>query len=142
MDHNECLSDRHETLVAVSGEEAENPGDRMALSWDLGSLNNNKGKVQGSVNAVTVEDIMEKIEAPSYIIKTDIQKYDCKVIFSMFLKCSYNNVDILQAILIDDLISAGRHIPFLFMEWDNSVLECKLLSSRLRAHGYRGFVKM
>ena len=96
MDHNECLSDRHETLVAVSGEEAENPGDRMALSWDLGSLNNNKGKVQGSVNAVTVEDIMEKIEAPSYIIKTDIQKYDCKVIFSMFLNVP-NNVDILHS---------------------------------------------
>ena len=94
MDHDEYIkpktrnfifSDRHETLVAVSGEEAENPGDRMAVTvtWDLGSLNN-KRKVQGSVKAVTVEDIMEKIEAPSYIIKTDIQKYDCKVIFQCF----------------------------------------------------------
>ena len=113
----------------------------MAVSWDLGS-SNIMGKIQGSVQAVTVEDIMEKIEAPSYIIKTDIQKYDCKVIFSMFFNAVPNNVDILQAILIDDLVSAGRHIPFLFMEWDNSVQECQPLSTKLRAHGYRGFVKM
>ena len=81
---NFILSDRHETLMAVSGEEAENPGARMAVSWDLGS-SNNMTKIQGSVKAVTVEDIMEKIKtkASSYIIKTDIQKYDCKVIFSM-----------------------------------------------------------
>ena len=39
------------------------------------------GKIQGSVEAVTVQDIMEKIQAPSYVIKTDIQKYDCKVLF-------------------------------------------------------------
>ena len=39
------------------------------------------GKIQGSVEAVTVQDIMEKMLAPSYIIKTDIQKYDCKVPF-------------------------------------------------------------
>ena len=124
--------------MAVSGEEAVNPGDRMAVTSD----SNNMGKIQGSVEAVTVEDVMERIKAPSYIIKTDIQKYDCKVIlFSLFLKVQ-NNVDILQAILIDDLISAGRHIPFLFMEWDNSVPECQPLSSRLRARGYRGFVKM
>ena len=138
---NFLLSDRHETLMAVSGEDAENPGDRMAVTSDLGN-SNNIGKIQGSVEAVTVEDLMERIKASSYIIKTDIQKYDCKVIlFSLFLKVQ-NNVDILQAILIDDLISAGRHIPFLFMEWDNSVPECQPLSSRLRARGYRGFVKM
>ena len=63
--------------MAVSGQ-AQNPGDKMALSLEDGYLND-KGKLQGSVEAVTVEDIMEKIQAPSYIIKTDIQKYDCKV---------------------------------------------------------------
>ena len=71
------FSDRHEILMAVSGQ-ALNPGDKMALSLDDGYLNN-MGKIQGSVVAVTVQDIMEKIQAPSYIIKTDIQKYDCKV---------------------------------------------------------------
>ena len=70
--------------MAVSGDGAENPGARMAVSWDLGS-SNNMTKIHGSVKAVTVEDIMEKIKtkASSYIIKTDVQKYDCKVIFSM-----------------------------------------------------------
>ena len=76
--------------MAVSGKEAENPGDRMAVTWGLESLNN-IGKIQGSVKTVTVEDIMQKIIAPSYIIKTDIQKYDCKVIFSMFLNV-HNNI--------------------------------------------------
>ena len=73
-------SDRHETLLAVSGKDALNPGDRMAVTSDLGN-SNNMGKIQGSVEAVTVQDIMEKMLAPSYIIKTDIQKYDCKVPF-------------------------------------------------------------
>ena len=71
--------------MAVSGEEAENPGDRMAVTSD----SNNMGKIQGSVEAVTVEDVMERIKAPSYIIKTDIQKYDCKVIFALFLIFKY-----------------------------------------------------
>ena len=48
----------------------------------------------------------------------------------------------LQAIAIDDLIIGGNYIPFLFMEWDNSVAECHPLSIRLRAQGYKGFVKM
>ena len=69
--------------MAVSGQ-AQNPGDRMALSLDDGYLNN-MGKIQGLVEAVTVQDIMEKIPAPSYIIKTDIQKYDCKV--KIFFSC-------------------------------------------------------
>ena len=69
-------SDRHESLLTVSGEEADNPGD----SWDL-RMASNSGKNHGRVEAVTVLDIMDKIQAPSYIIKTDIQKYDCKVIY-------------------------------------------------------------
>ena len=48
----------------------------------------------------------------------------------------------LQAIMIDDLLSSGKHIPFLFMEWDNSVAACSSLATRLRAHGYRGFVNI
>ena len=64
--------------MAVSGKDALNPGDKMAIPLDLGTANK-MGRIQGSVEAITVEDIMEKIQAPSYIIKSDIQKYDCKV---------------------------------------------------------------
>ena len=71
--------------MTVSGDEADNPGDRMAVTWDLRTAGD-IGKKQGWVEAVTVEDIMDKIQAPSYIIKTDIQKYDCKVIYLQ--KCS------------------------------------------------------
>ena len=74
------FSDQHETLMAVSGTYALNPGDKMAVTLDAG-YSNKIGKIQGSVEAVTVQDIMEKIQAPSYVIKTDIQKYDCKVLF-------------------------------------------------------------
>ena len=59
--------------MTVNGEEAENPGDRMAVSLESSTVNK-----LGSVEAVTVVDIMERIQAPSYIIKTDIEKYDCK----------------------------------------------------------------
>lgn len=55
----------------------------MAITLDLA---NNMEKIQqDTVKAVTVMDIMEMIKAPSYIIKTDIQKYDCKVIYIFFL---------------------------------------------------------
>ena len=65
--------------MAVSGEDSMNPGDKMAVTLDVG-YSSKIGKIQGStVEAVTVQDIMEKIQALSYIIKTDIQKYDCKV---------------------------------------------------------------
>ena len=64
--------------MAVSGKDSLNPGDKMAVTLDVGYLSK-IGKIQGSVDAVTVQDIMEKVQAPSYIIKTDIQKYDCKV---------------------------------------------------------------
>ena len=74
------FSDKHETLMAVSGKDALNPGDKMAVTLDEG-YSNKMGKIQGSVEAVTVQDIMDKIPAPSYVIKTDIQKYDCKVLF-------------------------------------------------------------
>ena len=67
--------------MTVSGEEADNPGDRMAVTWDQ-RMDNDIRRKQGWVEAVTVLDIMDKIQAPSYIIKTDIQKYDCKVIYS------------------------------------------------------------
>ena len=68
-------------MAVPGGVEAGNPGDTMAVTVDQRLTNG-----EGTVEAVTVEDIMERIPAPSYIIKTDIQKYDCKVIiqFSLF----------------------------------------------------------
>jgi len=119
---NNAVSDRHETLMAVPGKDHLNPGSKMAITLDL--ANNMETIHKDTVKAVTVVDIMEMVKAPAYIIKTDIQKYDCK------------------AIAIDELISAGRHIPYLFMEWDNSVAQCHSLATRLRAWGYKGFADM
>ena len=67
--------------MTVTGEETENPGDKMAAPLDL-RYDMDMGRIQGSVEAVTLEDVMMKIQAPSYIIKTDIQGYDCKVILT------------------------------------------------------------
>ena len=66
--------------MAVSGGDALNPGGKMAVTLDEG-YSNKLGKIQGSVEAVTVQYIMNNIQAPSYVIKSDIQKYDCKVMF-------------------------------------------------------------
>ncbi len=68
-------------MAVPGGVEARNPGDTMAVPVDPRITHE-----EGTVEAVTVEDIMGGVPAPSYIIKTDIQKYDCKVIiqFSLF----------------------------------------------------------
>ena len=42
--------------------------------------------------------------------------------------------------MIDDLLSSGKHIPFLFMEWDPSLAACSSLATKLRAHGYTSFI--
>ena len=73
--------------MAVPGVEAGNPGDTMAVAVDK-TITNSKGTVE----AVTVEDIMERIPAPSYIIKTDIQNSDCKVIIILALDKYYEDI--------------------------------------------------
>ena len=62
----------------MSYKEDLNPGDTMAVSLDQGT-ETDVWRSPDLVEAVTVEDIMERFPAPFYIIKTDIQKYDCKV---------------------------------------------------------------
>ena len=66
----------------------QNPGDTKAVTGDSGDhgITNEKATVE----AVTVEDIMDRIPAQSYIIKTDIQKYDCKVINPCSINCNYH----------------------------------------------------
>ena len=76
--HRKFYSDRRETLRAVSIKEDLNPGDTKAVSLDQG-VESEVWRGQNLVEAVTLEDIMERFPAPFYIIKTDIQKYDCKV---------------------------------------------------------------
>ena len=73
------FSDLQEALMIVPGVN-QNPGDTKAVTGDSGDhgITNEKATVE----AVTVEDIMDRIPAQSYIIKTDIQKYDCKVYVS------------------------------------------------------------
>ena len=58
--------------MAVPGKDHLNPGSKMAITLDL--ANNMETIHQDTVKAVTVVDIMEMAKAPSYIIKTDIQK--------------------------------------------------------------------
>ena len=68
----------------------QNPGDTKAVTGDSGDhgITNEKATVE----AVTVEDIMDRIPAQSYIIKTDIQKYDCKVINPCSIKISIYSI--------------------------------------------------
>ena len=68
------FSDRHEDLLAEAGMEAVNPGSKMAVA-----LSNTEEKLNKPMRAVTIRDIMDRVAASTYIIKTDIEKYDCKV---------------------------------------------------------------
>ena len=54
--------------------EAVNPGSKMAVA-----LGDTEDKLNKPMRAVTISDIMDRVAASTYIIKTDIEKYDCKV---------------------------------------------------------------
>ena len=72
--------------MAIPGKDHLNPGSKMAITLDLAK--NMETIHQDTVKAVTVVDIMEMEKAPAYIIKTDIQRYDCKVIYFFVEKAS------------------------------------------------------
>ena len=66
---------------------------------------------------------------------------DIGLVHSLFYR-EFKVYKLFQALDTDVLETPGTYVPFLFMEWDNSVLSCPQLAATLRALGYRGYVKM
>ena len=66
---------------------------------------------------------------------------DMGLVHSLFYR-EFKVYKLFQALDTDVLETPGTYVPFLFMEWDNSVLSCPQLAATLRALGYRGYVKM
>ena len=75
------------------------------------------------MSSVTLPDILSVIPAPTYIIKTDIQGYDCRA-------------------LSDERLYTSQYlIPFILMEWHPDQPLCSHLVDILLAHGYSPFLE-
>ena len=86
-----AISDKYETLHPVFEKES-NGGSSKAVREDEGSVGT-------TVGSVSLPDILSVIPAPTYIIKTDIQGYDCRA-------------------LSDERLYTSQYlIPFILMEW-------------------------
>ena len=110
-----AISDEYETLYPVF-EEPGNGGSSMAVNEMEGSLGT-------SITSLTLPDILSLIPSPTYIIKTDIQGYDCR------------------ALSDERLYTSDYFIPFIFMEWHPHKPLCSQMLDVLTAHGYSAFVE-
>ena len=108
-----AISDEYETLYPVF-EEPGNGGSSMAVNEMEGSLGT-------SITSLTLPDILSLIPSPTYIIKTDIQGYDCR------------------ALSDERLYTSDYFIPFIFMEWEPRKPKCFEVVDVLMSHGYEAF---
>ena len=108
-----AISDKYETLYPVFEDEG-NGGSSMAV-------NEIEGSVGTAVTSVSLPDILSVIPSSTYIIKTDIQGYDCR------------------ALSDERLYTSDYFIPFIFMEWDPQKPMCSHVGDVLTTHGYQAF---
>merc|ERR1719410_2002816 len=121
--HN-AVSNSHEVFQPIEsdGFNEANPGSNKAVP--VGQMKGGD-KVKGAaVESVTMEDLLSVNPSPTstYIIKTDIEGYDCKVV----------DPSILQ--------SKSVYIPYIFMEWDKESNICGDLATRLLSIGYKPWI--
>jgi len=117
--HN-AVSNSHEVFQPVESDAyiGSNPGSHKAVPLSKMKAGD---KVMGQVvDSVTVRDLLSVTLSPSstYIIKTDIEDFDCEVIDP------------------NDLQSTGHYIPYIFMEWNGESETCGDLASSLLSIGY------
>ena len=82
------------------------------------------GSVGEPVQSVTLPDILNVIPAKTYILKTDIQGYECRVLSDL------------------SLYSQQYFIPFIFMEFDSDSPTCSGAVDVLMGHGYSALLKV
>ena len=108
-----AISDKYETLYPVFETEG-NGGSSKAGNEIEGSLGT-------SVSSVTLPDILALSPSPTYIIKTDIQGYDCR------------------ALCDERLYTSDYFIPVILMEWDPQKPRCYQVVDVLMSYGYEAF---
>lgn len=90
------------------------------------------------VTSVTLKDLMEMAETNTFILKLDIQDYDCQV--SKFKNVwrellNYYLVIFSQALDIEGVFE-NFFVPYIFIEWNNYLQSCSSLRQRLEKLGY------
>ena len=109
-----AISDKYETLYPVmevegNGGSSKAVKERVSSEW-------------GAVRSVTLRDVLSVIPAPTYILKIDIQGYDCQVLSQ------------------ENLYSGPYFIPFIFMEYDSDSSHCGSAVDVLMSQGYSAFL--
>jgi len=116
--HN-AVSNSHEVFQPIENDAyiaGANPGSNKAVPL---TQMKSGDKVMGQVvDSVTVGDLLSLTLSSTYIIKTDIEDFDCEVI----------DPNVLQ--------STGHYIPYIFMEWNGESETCWDLASSLLSSGY------
>ena len=90
------------------------------------------------MDSVTVRDLLSVTLSPSstYIIKTDIEDFDCEVLLNITLSFFTLHLMFSQVIEPNVLQSPGHYIPYIFMEWNGESETCWDLASSLLSSGY------
>ena len=69
------------------------------------------------MNVVTVMDILATIDAPTVVMKVDVESFECRVSAKTSSFC-VSNVIVLKAVTSDVAHGkSGHFIPFIIMEW-------------------------
>ena len=95
------------------------------------------------VDSVTVRDLLSVTLSPSstYIIKTDIEDFDCEVLLNITLSFFTLHLMFSQVIEPNVLQSTSDYIPYIFMEWNGESETCGDLASSLLSIGYTPWYK-
>ena len=110
-------SDEYEELfIADDPQVSNNPGAKYLVKKN--DEKKHDLEVSDKVRAVKLEDILELlIFGSTFILKLDLEGFDCQVLSSTELHETYN-------------------IPFIFIEWQIVDKACQDLKPKLRALGY------
>ena len=81
-----------------------------------------EGSLGRALTSVTLPDVLAVIPSSTYIIKTDIQGYDCR------------------ALSDERLYTSHYFIPFIYMEWSPHEPRCLQLVDVLLGHGYSPYL--
>ena len=125
---NNALSDTKEVLWI--------PLDDFENKFNPGGRTLSKDKVTDSaeqVAAVLLSDVLDYAVASTFILKLDIQGFDCKVhvVFKHFI----NHTDLFQVLKSNDVFGQF-YIPFIFIEWMSTDKSCIDLVPHLLYLGY------
>ena len=81
-----CFSDHHETLYPMTLNEKNEGGTNLLTKNLMENGNYDKSKISAPpVDTVTTLEILKWINTKQIIMKIDIEGFECKVIYNVFL---------------------------------------------------------